>query len=115
MCYNTTVKTPANTQSLFVIVTGLGNSGKTQQVLELLEAEVDGQPIATPTLYLLAESSGEGTAGKVLLDPDRCCVWPVATCEDAVVAVEACFPHSGSLTLGAAKVKWHKHVCALAR
>lgn len=109
------VKTSSvNTQSLFVVVTGLGNSGKTQQILYLLRAEVDGQPVATPTLYLIAEASGEGTAGEVLLDPSRCCVWPVACCEDAVLAVEACFPHSGALTLGAAKAKWHRHVCGLA-
>ena len=105
-------------QSLFVVVTGLGNSGKTQQILYLLKAEVDGQPVATPTLYLMAEASAEGTAGEVLLDPSRCCVWPVSCCEDATEAIEACFPTRGGglpLTLGEAKAKWHQHVTALAK
>jgi hypothetical protein len=97
--------------SVAICITGAVNSGKTWQILSLLTAEVDGEPIATPTLYVLAEASAEGTAGEVLLDPSRCCVWPATDCEDALEAVLACFPESGPLTLGEAKAAAYKSVC----
>lgn len=90
-------------QSVFVVLTGAVNSGKSYQATSVLLAEVDGERIACPVLYILAEASGEGTAGQVLLDPGACVVWPCADCEDATEAVKACFPDSGPLTLGAAK------------
>jgi len=97
-------------QSVAIAITGAVNSGKTWQILSLLTAEVDGEPIATPTLYILAEASAEGTAGEVLLDPSRCCVWPATDCEEALDAVLACFPDSGPLTLGEAKAKAYAYV-----
>jgi hypothetical protein len=96
--------------SVAICITGAVNSGKTWQILSLLTAEVDGEPIATPTLYILAEASAEGTAGEVLLDPSRCCVWPATDCEDALEAVLACFPESGPLTLGEAKAAAYKSI-----
>ena len=53
----------------------------TSRPLRPRRAKLNGEPIATPTLYILAESSAEGTAGEVLLDPSRCCVWPAADCD----------------------------------
>ncbi len=92
-------------QSVAIAITGAVNSGKTWQILSLLTAKVDGEPLATPALYLMAEASAEGTAGEVLLDPSACCVWPVTDCEEANDATLACFPESGPLTLGEAKAK----------
>lgn len=101
---------PTIPQSLFVVITGAIGTGKTQQILTLLRAEVDGEPVATPTLYILAESSAEGTAGAVLLDPSLCAVWPAVDCEEAIDALRACFPDSGPKTLGEAKAAAYKHV-----
>lgn len=109
MCYNAAVKTtsPLTTQSLFVIITGAVNSGKSFQLLSILEADVDGQAVATPTLFLLCESSSEGTIGKIINDPALACVWPVKDCGEAIDALAACFPRSGPVTLGTAKAAWH--------
>lgn len=96
--------------SVAICITGAVGSGKTWQILSLLTAEVDGEPVATPTLYILAEASAEGTAGEVLLDPSRCCVWPATDCEEALEAVLACFPESGPLTLGEAKAAAYKAI-----
>lgn len=102
---------PLTTQSLFVIITGAVNSGKSFQLLSILSAEVDGQPVATPTLFLVCESSSEGTIGAILNDPSRACVWPVKDCEEANEAIGACFPRSGPITLGAAKAAWYAWAC----
>ena len=49
----TTVTTLAS-QSLFVIITGAVNTGKSYQITSLLTAHVDGEPVATPTLYQIS-------------------------------------------------------------
>lgn len=105
---------PLTTQSLFVIITGAVNAGKSFQLLSILDAEVDGQSVATPTLFLVAESSSEGTIGAILNDPSRACVWPVKDCEDATRALTACFPRSGPVTLGDAKRLWYAQAVKLA-
>lgn len=105
---------PLTTQSLFVIITGAVNAGKSYQLLSILDAEVDGQSVATPTLFLVAESSSEGTIGAILNDPSRACVWPVKDCEDATRALTACFPRSGPVTLGDAKRLWYAQAVKLA-
>lgn len=97
-------------QSVAIVITGAVNSGKTWQILSLLTAQVDGEPLGTPALYLMAEPSAEGTAGEVLLDPSACCVWPVTDCEEANDATLACFPESGPLTLGEAKARAYAHI-----
>ena len=106
----TTVTTLAS-QSLFVIITGAVNTGKSYQITSLLTAHVDGEPVATPTLFLLAEASGEGTAAEVLNDPGLCCVWPVADCDEAIEALQECLSKAGPVTLGEAKRRWHKVAC----
>ena len=105
---------PLTTQSLFVIITGAVNAGKSFQLLSILDAEVDGHSVATPTLFLVAESSSEGTIGAILNDPSRACVWPVKDCEDATRALTACFPRSGPVTLGDAKRLWYAQAVKLA-
>ncbi len=99
--------TPAK-QSLFIVLTGARSSGKSEQIIRLLTAKVDGEPIATPTLFLTAESSAEGTAAVTLNDPSAACVWPVAHCEEATEALMQCFPKAGPVTLGEAKRRWLK-------
>lgn len=98
------------TQSLFAVITGAGNTGKTWQIHSMLKASVDGEPVATPCIYVMAEASAEGTAGEVLNDPSRCVVWPAADCDDAYRAVLECFPDSGPVTLGQAKALAYKAV-----
>lgn len=98
------------TQSLFAILTGAGNAGKTFQILTVLLAMVENEPLALPCLYVMAEASAEGTAGEVLNDPSRCVVWPAADCDDAYRAVVECFPDSGPVTLGQAKALMHKAI-----
>jgi len=98
------------TQSLFAILTGAGNSGKTYQILTVLQAMVDGEALALPCLYVLAEPSAWGTAGEVMNDPSKCVVWPAADCDDAYRAVVECFPDSGPVTLGQAKALMHKSI-----
>jgi len=105
---------PLTTQSLFVIITGAVNAGKSYQLLSILDAEVDGHSVATPTLFLVAEASSEGTIGAILNDPARACVWPVKDCEDATRALTACFPRSGPVTLGEAKRLWYAQAVKLA-
>lgn len=96
-------------QSMFAVLTGTIGSGKSYQITSVLKAKTkppNGCPpeaFAQPALYLLAEPSGEGTAGEVLLDPGACVVWPCADCEDALEALRRCFPESGPVTLGQAK------------
>jgi len=97
-------------QSLFAVITGAGNTGKTWQIHSMLLAEVDGERIATPCLYVMAESSAEGTAGEVLNDPSRCVVWPAGDCDDAYRAIIDCFPDSGPVTLGQAKALAYKAI-----
>lgn len=99
-------------QSAFIVVTGAINSGKTFQLQSVLLAEVDGDRFALPCAVLLAEASGEGTMGEVLLDAGACVVWPCSNCEQATEALVALFPDSGPLTLGAAKVVAHKALVA---
>ena len=106
-----TTVTNLASQSLFVIITGAVNTGKSYQITSLLTAHVDGEPVATPTLFLLAEASGEGTAAEVLNDPGLCCVWPVADCDEAIEALQECFSKAGPVTLGEAKRRWHKVAC----
>lgn len=90
--------------SYFAVLTGPVGVGKSYQVNSLLKATLaDGEPVAAPGLYVLAEASAEGTAGETLLDESRALVWPAADCEDALEAVRTCFPPSGPLTLGAAR------------
>lgn len=102
-----TVTTIAD-QSLFIILTGSVGAGKSFQVNALLTAKVDDEPVACPSLFLLAEASAEGTAAEVLRDPGACCVWPVADCDEALEALRECFPKAGPVTLGEAKRRWHK-------
>jgi hypothetical protein len=94
-------------QSFFAVMTGAINSGKSFQLASVLTAEVDGERFALPCAVLLAESSGEGTLGEVLLDPGACVVWPCSNCEQATEALVALFPYAGPLTLGAAKQAAH--------
>lgn len=114
LTYGVQHTTPLTTQSLFVIITGAVNAGKSFQLLSILEAEVEGRPVATPTLFLVAESSSEGTIGAILNDPSRACVWPVKDCADADAAIGLCFPRSGPVTLGAAKSLWYARACKVA-
>lgn len=93
--------------SFFAVLTGPVGVGKTFQVERLLQADVDGEPVAAPGLYVLAEASAEGTAGETLLDESRALVWPAADCEEALEAVRTCFPMFGPLTLGAARKALH--------
>lgn len=98
-------------QSFFAVLTGAINSGKSFQLASVLTAEVDGERFALPCAVLLAESSGEGTLGEVLLDHGACVVWPCSSCEQATEALLALFPESGPLTLGRAKQAAHKALC----
>lgn len=97
--------------SFFAVLTGPVGVGKTFQVERLLRAEVAGEPVAAPALYVLAEASAEGTAGETLLDDARALVWPAADCEDALEALRACFPLSGPVTLGTARQRLHEVLC----
>lgn len=94
--------------SYFVVLTGAVGSGKSFQANALVKADVDGERVCAPMVWGLAEASAEGTAGEVLLDESACLVWPVVDCEDALRMVRACFPSTGPLTLGAARMALHK-------
>lgn len=97
--------------SFFAVLTGPVGVGKTFQVERLLRAEVAGEPVAAPALYVLAEASAEGTAGETLLDDARSLRWPAADCEDALEALRSCFPLSGPVTLGTARKRLHEVLC----
>lgn len=99
-------------QTMFAVLTGAVNSGKSFQILSVLTAQVDGDRFALPCLFIMAEASGEGTAGAVLNDPGACVVWPCSDCEQALEALRECFPESGPLTLGQAKAAAHKALVA---
>ena len=97
-------------QSVFAVLTGAVNSGKSYQVASVLIARVDGQPFALPALVIMTEASSEGTMGEVLLDPGACVVWPCTDSAQAREALLACFPDSGPLTLGEAKAAAYKAI-----
>lgn len=95
--------------SLFIVLTGNINDGKTWQMTRLLTAEDEsGAPLVAPVLVLIAESSGEGTAGEFLAAADRCLVWGCVTCDDALDALATVFPEGRPpLTLGEARAALH--------
>jgi len=103
-------------QSFFFIITGETNVGKSWQFLSALEAtDLDtGEELHTPCLYLAAEASTSGTLGKFLRDPKKCVVWPVADCDEAREALNACFPDGGACTIAEARTLEWKHRCKLA-
>ncbi len=103
-------------QSLFIIITGEINVGKSWQFKSALEAtSLDtGEELFTPCLYLVAEPSTSGTLGKFLQDASKCVVWRVADCDEALAALNACFPDGGALTIAEARRKEHEHRCRLA-
>lgn len=103
---------PLLSQSAFIVVTGGINSGKSFQLGSVLTAKVDGERFALPCAVILAESSGEGTLGEILLDPGACVVWPCSTCDQATEALNILFPDAGPLTLGQAKAALHKTLVA---
>lgn len=103
-------------QSLFFIITGENNVGKSWQFKTALEAtDIEtGEDLFTPCLYLQAEASTSGTLGKILMNPAKCVVWRVADCDEALAALNACFPDGGALTIAEARRKEHEHRCKLA-
>lgn len=103
-------------QSLFFIITGENNVGKSWQFKTALEAtDIEtGEDLFTPCLYLQAEASTSGTLGKILINPAKCVVWRVADCDEALAALNACFPDGGALTIAEARRKEHEHRCKLA-
>ena len=103
---------PLLSQSAFIVVTGGINSGKSFQLGSVLTAKVDGERFALPCAVILAESSGEGTLGEILLNPGACVVWPCSTCDQATEALNILFPDAGPLTLGQAKAALHKTLVA---
>lgn len=103
--------------SAFVILTGNINDGKTHQMKSLLEAVgEDGEPLVAPVLMLIAEASGEGTAGDFIADESLCLVWGVHTADDADDVLAKVFPpNRGPLTLGEARrLKWEAD-CEIAK
>lgn len=103
--------------SVFFILTGNINDGKTHQMRSLLEAVDDaGDPIVAPVLFIAAEASGEGTAGDFYADPSLCLVWGAQTCDDASDILDHVFPPGrGPLTLGEARrVQWEA-ACEIAK
>lgn len=103
-------------QSMFVIITGENNVGKSWQFKTALEATdiATGESLFTPCLYLQAEASTSGTLGRIMQDPSKCVVWRVADCDEALAALNACFPDGGALTVAEARRKEHEHRCRLA-
>ena len=103
-------------QSLFFIITGENNVGKSWQFKTALEATdiATGEDLFTPCLYLQAEASTSGTLGRILQNPAKCVVWRVADCDEALAALNACFPDGGALTIAEARRKEHEHRCKLA-
>ena len=106
----------ASDQSIFFIITGETNVGKSWQFKSALEATdiTTGEDLFTPCLYLMAEASTSGTIGKLLQNPAKCVVWRVADCDEALAALNACFPDGGALTIAEARRKEHEHRCKLA-
>ena len=90
-------------------------TGRSDLKYRRIVVKLSGEALAgedrAPTLFLVAESSSEGTIGAILNDPSRACVWPVKDCEDATRALTACFPRSGPVTLGDAKRLWYAQAC----
>lgn len=103
-------------QSLFFIITGENNVGKSWQFKTALEATdiATGESLFTPCLYLQAEASTSGTLGRIMQDPSKCVVWRVADCDEALAALNACFPDGGALTVAEARRKEYEHRCKLA-
>ncbi len=106
----------ASDQSIFFIITGEQNVGKSWQFKTALEAtSIDtGEELFTPCLYLVAEASTSGTLGRLLMNPAKCVVWRVADCDEALAALNACFPDGGALTIAEARRKEYEHRCKLA-
>ena len=106
----------ATDQSIFFIITGEQNVGKSWQFKTALEAtSLDtGEELFTPCLYLVAEASTSGTLGRLLMNPAKCVVWRVADCDEALAALNACFPDGGTLTIAEARRKEYEHRCKLA-
>src|SRR5690606_8351813 len=96
--------------SLFVIVTGQTNNGKSYQVMRLLMARdpSTGLPAVAPALVILVESSGEGTMGELIADPPMCLVWPVRSFTEASAVLQRCFP-LGRAPLSLAEARAAKH------
>jgi len=106
----------ASDQSIFFIITGEQNVGKSWQFKTALEAtSIDtGEELFTPCLYLVAEASTSGTLGRLLMNPAKCVVWRVSDCDEALAALNACFPDGGALTIAEARRKEYEHRCKLA-
>lgn len=97
--------------SLFLIVTGQGNNGKSYQLSRLLRARsLGGEHACLPAVVLRAESSSEGTMGDLLADDERVLSWPAPNCDDAIAALKALFPAGqGPVTFGAARrFRWQQ-------
>ena len=106
----------ATETSMLFVLTGAVNEGKTFQLKSIIEAvDLDnGEHLFTPCLFLVAEASSYGTAGKVLSDPALCVVWPVADCDEAFAALIECFPDGGPLTIAEARAREHAARCKIA-
>lgn len=96
--------------SLFFIVTGQPNNGKTEQAVRLMTSRwPDGVPAIAPFLMLTVEASSEGTAAEAMADESMCLVWPVADFEEAREVLSTVFPEGRPpLTLREARLAKHK-------
>ena len=106
----------ATDQSMLLVLTGAVNEGKTTQLVSIIGAvDLDTKAqLFTPCLFLVAEASSYGTAGRILTDPALCVVWPVADCDEAVDALRECFPDGGPLTIAEARAREHAARCKAA-
>lgn len=78
--------------SLFFVFTAQNNNGKTFQISSIITAKApDGRPAVMPCLFLVAESSSEGTAGHVLADPGVI-TWGVRDFDEALHVLKVVFP-----------------------
>ena len=94
--------------SLFFIVTGQPNNGKTEQAIRLMTSRwPDGTPAVAPFLMLTVEASSEGTAAEAMADESMCLVWPVADFEEARAVLGAVFPE-GRAPLTLREAREHK-------
>ena len=106
----------ATDQSMLLVLTGAVNEGKTTQLASIIKAvDLDtGEFLFTPCLFLVAEASSYGTAGPLLSNPAMCVVWPVADCDEALAALNECFPDGGPLTIAEARKREHDARCKAA-
>src|SRR5574338_704209 len=96
--------------SVFLIVTGQTNNGKSYQMMRALGARSpeDGLPAVAPALVLFFEASGEGTMGELVADSTMCLVWTVQSCDEAREVLRRVFPE-GRAPLSLAEAKALRH------